>query len=101
MVFISNITIFKEYDHKVFQYFSKSIKPQIELFIEPYEIYAMNIAEIISKENKYRNVRTIIGNKIWMLFDIKLFIEELKKCSYENEGLLDENIRKIEGLILH
>lgn len=26
-------------------------------------------------------------------------IEELRNCSYENEGLLDENIRKIEGLL--
>ena len=52
-IFISNITIFKEYDHKVFQYFSKSMKPQIELFIEPYDIYAMNIEEISIKEEKY------------------------------------------------
>ena len=43
------------------------------------------IQTYINKENKYRNVATIIGNKIWMLFDIKLFLEELKKCFNRNE----------------
>lgn len=39
----------------------------------------------MNKENIYRNVRTIIDNKIWSLFDITLFISELKKCFDDNK----------------
>ena len=51
----------------------------------------------INKENKYRNVTTIIGNKIWMLFDTKLFINELKICfsEKEKENWCNKNFSKI------
>ena len=56
-IYISKMTIFKEYDHRPFQYFSKSLKPQIELVIEPHEIYQMNIEEIKIKEDKYTKTK--------------------------------------------
>ena len=34
----------------------------------------------INNENIYRNVKTIINNKIWNVFDISFFISELKNC---------------------
>ena len=49
------------------------------------KLFAHLIQMYINKENKYRNVSTIIGNKIWILFDTRLFIEELKLCFSNNE----------------
>ena len=55
------------------------------------------IEQYVKKENIYRNVRTIIGNKIWNLFDITSFISELKKCfNEENKDIwTNKNFPKI------
>ena len=50
-IFITKIYICKNFEFKPLEYFSKPTKPQIELFIEPYEIYEMSHEEIIKKEN--------------------------------------------------
>ena len=89
-IFLSNITIFKEYDYKTFQYFSKSKKPQIELFIEPSEIYPMNINEIKEKENNFdilcqgmEKMRTIMHQRI----------EEINNSSKAEMQILESNIK--------
>ena len=61
-------------------YFFKKAKEDLikKLFEHLVQIY-------INKENKYRNVTIIIGNKIWVLFDIRLFINELNLCFSKKE----------------
>ena len=51
---------------------------------EKEKLFKNIIEKYVNKENIYRNVRTIIDNKIWSLFDITVFISELKKCFDEN-----------------
>ena len=93
---IYTITL-KLIDIIIFNLISLDLYDNIYSFVEKYFFKAANseliqklfsylVTNYISKENKYRNVRTIIGNKIWMLFDIKLFIEELKKC-FDKENI--------------
>ena len=90
-IFISNINIFKDFDHKPFQYFSKSIKPQIELFIEPYEIYAMNIEEIISKENKY-NILCNGMEKMRQIMNEE--IDDIKRSNKTEIQIMENNIKE-------
>ena len=66
-------------------FFKKVSKDQKE------KIFAKLVKKYISNENIYRNVRSIIDNKIWNLFDINLFINELKKCFEANNQELWEN----------
>ena len=49
-IFITQIYLCKNYEFKPLEYFSKPTKPQIELFIEPYEIYEMSQESIFSNE---------------------------------------------------
>ena len=78
-------------DKIIFNQIGSSLYEQIFNFIENYffknananlikKLFEYLVKIYINKENKYRNVTTIIGNKIWILFDVKLFIDELKIC---------------------
>ena len=49
-IFITKIYICKNCEFKPLEYFSKPTKPQIELLMEPYEIYEMSHEEILKKE---------------------------------------------------
>ena len=71
-------------------YFFKDAKQDMitKLFDHLNQVY-------INQENKYRNVNTIIGNKIWALFDIKLFLSELKKCFSNGDKWCNKNFSKI------
>ena len=85
-----NQVSYKEIYDQIFNFinnnfFKKATKEQKEKLFE-------NLTKkYISTENIYRNVRTIIDNKIWNLFDISLFISELKKCFDEKNKDLWEN----------
>ena len=90
-IFMNNITIFKEYDYKPFQYFSKSMKPQIELFLEPYDIYELDEEEIFIKEKKYE----ILCHGMEKLR--KIMQEELKEIKHSNEAeikMMENNIKE-------
>ena len=47
---------------------------------EKEKLFENLVEKYIYNENIYRNVKSIINNKIWNLFNISLFIAELKKC---------------------
>ena len=49
-IFLSKVYICKNYEFKPLEYFSKPTKPQIELFITPYNFYEMSTEEMILKE---------------------------------------------------
>ena len=90
-IFITNITIFKDYDYKPFQYFSKTTKPQTELFIEPYDIYAINTEEIIIKENKY-NILCKGMEKLRQIMNEEL--EDLKRANKAEIKTMENNIKE-------
>ena len=90
-IFISKITIFKEYDHRPFQYFSKSMKPQIELVIEPNEIYPMNIEEIKIKDNKYNTLCQGM-NKMRQIMNEEL--DEIDRANKTEIEILQNNIKE-------
>ena len=90
-IFISNIAIFKEYDYKPFQYFSKSMKPQIELLIEPYDIYAIDIEEINIREKKY-NILCKGMEKIKQLMSEEL--EDIKRTNKAEVKMMENNIKE-------
>ena len=90
----------------LFNQIGYNLTDQIFNFIENYFFKEANsdlikklfdhlIHTYINKENKYRNVTIIIGNKIWALFDIKLFLDELKKCFANEEKWCNKNFSKI------
>ena len=58
---------------------------------EKEKLFKHLIKKYVNNENIYRNVKTIIDNKIWNLFDITLFVSELKKCFDENNKEMWEN----------
>ena len=74
--------IFKFIDNYFFKKASKDQKDKL---------FKNLINKYLNNENIYRNVRTIILNKIWSMFDITLFVAELKKCFDPNNKELWEN----------
>ena len=89
-IYISKMTIFKEYDHRPFQYFSKSLKPQIELVVEPHEIYQMNIEEIKIKEDKYD---TLCQGMDKMRQIMKEELDEINSANKAEIEILQNNIK--------
>ena len=62
-----------------FYFFKKATKEKKE------KLFKHLIKKYVNNENKYRNVKTVIDNKIWDLFDITLFFDELNK-SFDEEN---------------
>ena len=90
-ILISKITIFKEYDHKPFQYFSKSLKPQNELVFEPHEVYPMNIEEILIRENKYN---TLCKGMEKMRQIMTEELDDINRANKAEIELLENNIKE-------
>ena len=105
-LFICNLLLPKgNHDFLTFEYFQKGNKPQIEMMIQPYDMYETNLEEIVKKEvNVYILNQAMDKLKIVMNEDIeemnntyKLEMENMTnniKQSTENEILKYENIDK-------
>ena len=105
-IFICNLLLPKgNRDFLPFEYFQKGNKPQIEMMIQPYDMYETNLEEIVKKEvNVYILNQAMDKLKIIMNEDIeemnntyKLEMENMTnniKQSTENEILKYENIDK-------
>ena len=90
-------------DFVTFEYFHKGIKPQLEVIIQPYDVYGENLDEIVKKEvNVYILNQAMEKLKVVMDEDIqemnnvyKIEMENMEnniKQSTENEILKYENI---------
>jgi hypothetical protein len=105
-LFICNLLLPKgNHDFLTFEYFQKGNKPQIEMMIQPYDMYETNLEEIVKKEvNVYILNQAMDKLKIVMNEDIeemnntyKLEMENMTnniKQSTENEILKYETIDK-------
>ena len=108
-IFLSTITIFKDYDYRPFQYFSKSNKPQVEIIIEPYDIYGMNEEEIKIKDDKYN---TLCKGMEKLREIMKEELEEINNINKAEMKMMENNIKenveieklrceKLNNLIIH
>ena len=103
-IFICDLLLQKgNNDFLTFEYFQKGIKPQLEVVIQPYDMYGTNLDEIVKKEvNVYILNKAMEKLKIIMDEDIeemnsiyKMEMENMEnniKQSTENEILKYENI---------
>ena len=78
-IFISKIYLCKNYEFKPMEYFSKPTKPQIELFMDPYDLYEMSREEIKKKE---KNI-IILGEAM----------EKIKKVMEEEIEGIENSVR--------
>ena len=84
-VFINNLLIARNNDFKTFEYFSKGTKPQIELLINPYNMYDIKKEDILTKEKN-----------AYLLDEMK---EVLKNTMKENKKYIENlHINKISEL---
>ena len=94
-IFITQIYICKNYEFKPLEYFSKPTKPQIELFMEPYELYEMSHEDILLKE-KNVNILTDAMDKIKKVMDDEL--EDIKQAVMAEIQNMENNINlSVEG----
>ena len=103
-IFICDLLLQKgNMDYSTFEYFQKGIKPQLEVVIQPYDMYGTNLDEIVKKEvNVYILNQAMDKLKVIMDEDIegmnsiyKMEMENMEnniKQSTENEILKYENI---------
>ena len=103
-IFICDLLLQKvNNDYLTFEYFQKGIKPQLEIIIQPYDMYGTNLDEIVKKEvNVYILNQAMDKLKIIMDEDIEemnnvyqMEMENMEnniKQSTENEILKYENI---------
>ena len=103
-IFICDLLLQKvNNDYLTFEYFQKGIKPQLEIVIQPYDMYGTNLDEIVKKEvNVYILNQAMDKLKIIMDEDIEemnnvyqMEMENMEnniKQSTENEILKYENI---------
>ena len=84
-IFISKIYLCKNFEFKPMEYFSKPTKPQVELFIEPYDLYEMSQEEMKQKE---KNI-VILGEAM----------EKIKKVMEEEiEGIQNSVKTEIQNM---
>ena len=89
-IILFNQTSYKELYNQIlnfidFYLFKKVTEEQKE------KLFKHLIKKYINNENKYRNVKIIIDSKIWDLFDIGLFFNELNKCFDDSNTEFWEN----------
>ena len=79
-IYVNNLLISKDSDFRKFEYFQKAIKPQIEIFMNPYIMYGIKKDEIIKKEKNG---------------------EMLQKARNVLKSTMDENIKELENVHLN
>ena len=79
-IFVNDLLISKDSDFRKFEYFQKGIKPQMELFLQPYIMYDIKTEDIIKKEKNG---------------------EMLEKAKEVLKTTMEENIKEIESVHLN
>ena len=79
-IYVNDLLISKDSDFRKFEYFQKSIKPQIEIFMNPYIMYGIKKDQIIKKEKNG---------------------EMLQKARDVLKSTMDENIKELENVHLN
>ena len=79
-IYVNELLISKDSDFRKIEYFQKGIKPQIEMFINPYILYDIKTEDIIKKEKN---------------------VELMDKAKEVMKSVMDENIKEIENTHLN
>ena len=92
VIIISNLQIEKYNEYKFFEYFTKGSLPQVEVLLQPYEMYEMQRIDINNKEKNVEILEKFINKlKILMNEDIDE-IKDIHKTELENmENNLKQN----------
>ena len=79
-IFVNDLLISKDSDFRKFEYFQKGIKPQMELFLQPYIMYDIKTSDILKKEKNG---------------------EMLEKAKEVLKTTMEDNIKEIEDVHLN